>query len=640
MNKIKLNIQKFASGSMQFSNGNMACLLNWSSSVIGSTPAEKAQNNKSNVSATVYVRRTDGYSTWGNFTGHININGSLVGFDTYAGVSGDWVALGSTTIQVGHNTDGSKVCYVGGVVTGPTETSWEGKTASGGQNVTLDTIARMSSITSFDGLDDGQGRTNNIEGQFKIEYTRYNPTFTDNLVIQYLDRVNTEDYVTLRTIENYTSGDTFSFTNTELQTLFASSPNQNMIPLKVYLNTYSGESLIGASSTVSKMTFIHDNLPIFSDFEFEDINTTTIALTGDNTVVIKGYSNVQITVPVEDKAIAQKGATMSNYTITGVDEPIPYSDNEDVSTTINNCTIGTFEVNAYDSRTNHTTATKYATDLIEYEPIYLNISTSSIARTNNNSGAEATLTLRGTIWNDNFGSVANAIINATYRLKPTDSETYVTGTTNITPTINQDGTITFTGLIRSDNPDYSWNLEDSYDIQIEVSDRLSSSTINLVLNSAIPTMSLSKKGVGVMCAYDETKGGLLQIGGEPYAMGDTLPIDTVVEYEGSTVPTGFELVEDYSTDEIDTNKTWIDGKKIYRKVLHITSGLGTDTTHSIDISSLGIDNCIKLDGWTHQSGNGFGYINLYFTNGGVGNYIHLTACTFRTGTLRSPFPPR
>ncbi len=624
MKNLKLDIQKFASGSMQFSNGTMLVQVNWSSSIVGDNPTDRAKNNKSRVSADIYVMRTDSYTTTGNFTGHININGGIFGYNTYGSArNGQWLHLHSASTEVGHNSDGTKTIYLGGACTGPTETSWEGKTASGGQNVGLDTISRMSSITSFVGLPDAQERTNNVEGQFKVEYTRYSSAFSDNLVIQYLDRVNTGDWATLRTIQNYTSGDIFSFTNEELQTLFASAPEQNMVGLQVYLNTYSGQDLIGPSSSVSKMTFIHDNLPIFSDFEFKDVNSTTVALTGDNTVAVKGYSSIEVKIPVADKATPQKGATMSNYTITGVDEPIPYSDSQAVSTTITNCDIGTFEVNAYDSRTNHTSVTKSATDFIEYEPIYLNISTSSVVRTNNNSGDEATLTIRGTIWNDDFGSVTNSITSAIYRLKTTDSQTYVTGTTDITPTINQDGTFVFTGLIRSDNVDYTWNLQDSYDIQIEIADELSDYTINLILNSAIPTISLSKNGVGIMCAYDDSKGGALQIAGEPYAMGDTLPINTVVEYSGNTVPTGYELVEDYSTDEIKTNQVWIDGKSIYRKVLHITSGIAVDTDKYINISSLNIDNIVDLKGWTHQGGTGFGYISLYFNDGtGHGNKLH------------------
>ena len=515
MNRLKLDIQRFASGSIGFSNGNMEGLINWSSSVVGSTPAQKAQNNKSNVSATIYVRRNDGYTTTGNFTGNVNIAGNVFGFDTYTGVNTGWVAVGSGSIQIGHNNNGTKTIYIGGTIVGPTQTTWEGKSTSGGQNVGLDTIQRMSSITSFDGLPDAQDRTNNVEGNFKVELTRYNDSFTDDLVIQYLDRTNTGDFVTLKTISNYESGDTFSFTNAELETLYASAPNENAVGLKVYLNTYSGQTLIGASSSQSKWVYIFDSNPTFSSFDFEDINSTTIALTGDETVNVNGYSNIQITIPVADKAVAKKGATMVDYVVTGLDEPIPYSSSQDVSATINNCSTGVYEVYARDSRGNTTLVTKLATSTISYTPIYLNLQNSSVVRTDNGTGDGATLTIRGTIWNGDFGDVNNSITSAVYRFKPTDSSgSYVTGTTDITPTINQDGTITFTGNIRSNAADYSWELDDSYNIQIEVADELSSYTIDLVLNSGKPNIALHKMGVSIGAPYDETLGGSLQVDGK------------------------------------------------------------------------------------------------------------------------------
>lgn len=48
--------------------------------------------------------------------------------------------------------------------------------------------------------------------------------------------------------------------------------------------------------------------------------------------------------------------------------------------------------------------------------------------------------------------------------------------------------------------------------------------------------------------------------------GDTLPIGTIVDYDGDTVPIGYEEVNSYSTTEVKTGDTWIDGKPIYRKV--------------------------------------------------------------------------
>lgn len=69
-------------------------------------------------------------------------------------------------------------------------------------------------------------------------------------------------------------------------------------------------------------------------------------------------------------------------------------------------------------------------------------------------------------------------------------------------------------------------------------------------------------------------------------VGDTLPIGTIVEYEGITVPDGYEEVEDegevYSTEEQRIG-TWVDGKPLYKKTITYTGdkfsidSLNTDT---------------------------------------------------------------
>lgn len=53
--------------------------------------------------------------------------------------------------------------------------------------------------------------------------------------------------------------------------------------------------------------------------------------------------------------------------------------------------------------------------------------------------------------------------------------------------------------------------------------------------------------------------------------GDAVPIHSIFDYDGDTVPTGYEEVNSYSTSEVKTGDTWIDGKPIYRKVITIPS---------------------------------------------------------------------
>lgn len=66
--------------------------------------------------------------------------------------------------------------------------------------------------------------------------------------------------------------------------------------------------------------------------------------------------------------------------------------------------------------------------------------------------------------------------------------------------------------------------------------------------------------------------------------------------------------EQYSTNEMLTDKVWIDGKPIYRKV--IVGSSAKHTQDNVDVSALSIDTCVKLEG-TCQGVNYTIPINTY-----------------------------
>lgn len=135
-------------------------------------------------------------------------------------------------------------------------------------------------------------------------------------------------------------------------------------------------------------------------------------------------------------------------------------------------------------------------------------------------------------------------------------------------------------------------------------------------------------------------------------------LEKMVKEAGSELPTpgagdtgkilkvgsdGYELATEYSytppaysdTDEVETGRRWIDGKKIYEKVL-ITS-FGDDGNLSVDVTSLGIDQLISLNGYaSHLSNNSIVMANYYSssTNRFVPSYNTLTkiiSCSTASG---------
>ena len=500
MKKIKLDIQRFAGGTIDFpASGALQGRIVWSSSSNGATA------NSSNVYAELQIHRTDSYTTTGTFTGTLNINGDNRGFSWYGSLSNGWVGVLSFTVTVGHSSDGSGSCGISGSVNGPSGTSLSGKTSSGGSTVTLDKIDRYATVIS--------GTNFNDEGNPTIKFS--NPAgYRINARLEFgganIQRNNIPNTGTY----------TFELTNEERELLRSKCPNSNSLTGREVIATCTSGTTEGHWEwSTNTMTIVNAN-PTFSNFTFEDVNTTTTALTGDNTKNVNGYSNIKVTISALNKAIALKGATMSKYRFVNGSQSIDiaYSDSNSVNGTIPNCENGTYQVFAIDSRNNSTLVTKLASQVINYKPISLDTS-SKVERNNGGVGGSATLTYSGTMWNDNFGNVTNEIVSSKYEFKKTNSNTWIDLTTlgitptDITPTLTNNN-FNFSGLVRSDNNDTTFDLQSSYDFRITITDKLSTAILQLTpLASGTPNLSLADDGVGIMCDYDENLGGLLQVGG-------------------------------------------------------------------------------------------------------------------------------
>lgn len=124
------------------SAGKLEGQIVWSSSSNGSA------SNTSQVTATLQVRRTDGYTTKGtwNFSMIID-NQEYADSQSSLSVGSGWVTLISKTKTVAHDNGGYCDCYLEGEIHGPSGTSQAGVVVSGGKYVSLDRIPRYASIS-------------------------------------------------------------------------------------------------------------------------------------------------------------------------------------------------------------------------------------------------------------------------------------------------------------------------------------------------------------------------------------------------------------------------------------------------------------------------------------------------------------
>lgn len=114
-----------------------------------------------------------------------------------------------------------------------------------------------------------------------------------------------------------------------------------------------------------------------------------------------------------------------------------------------------------------------------------------------------------------------------------------------------------------------------------------------------------------------------------WATSDSLPIGSEVDFEGnaSDIPTGWEIIENPDAyplfEEVKTNKTWIDGKSVYRTVLSIGS-MSANVEATRNISTISFDTIVSLTGFEQSSQ--FPHIPIPFVNNNR-NYAYVEGNT-------------
>lgn len=259
------------------------------------------------------------------------------------------------------------------------------------------------------------------------------------------------------------------------QSLYAQMPNSNSMTGEIAVTTYSGSAVIGTSSCAIIAHVVNSN-PTF-DVAYEDSNSKTVAITGNNQYIIRNNSTLKISV---SNAQALNSATLKS--IIAVVNGNAYTGSLSGSTgTIN---VGVINV-SYD-----TEVTVKLTDSRGNEGIrkitvlvYDWALPSAIIKLNRKSNyySESILNV-----NANYSSLGGKnSVTIKYRTKKVSDSSY-----GSYATVQNNADTNFT----ADNS-YEWN------VQVEVSDRIGNTTYNLILPKGIPIVytDILKNSVGVNC---------------------------------------------------------------------------------------------------------------------------------------------
>lgn len=309
----------------------------------------------------------------------------------------------------------------------------EATTMSGSTEITLTKLLNvLNPFSNNESLD--------LEKPQTLSITQYDSTFTSNLEL--IVKNNQNQNVTIANFENVEDGQQISLNETQLNALFNATSNKQKYQMFWLLYTLNNGTSIGNTTTQS-MGIINNANPIFTDFNYQDINPITSALSNN---VILGYSTLKVSIPTNKKATAQKGASIVSYSVEDIS--LPYSSTQEVYTDpgLPNYNKNTLTVTAYDTRQNSTPVVKNL-NVVNYVKLTADETQKSYQR-QNNVGTQTKITFGGTWWNDNFGLKDNAL-TVSYKYKIVGSTTWTQGG-NITPTISGNN-YSFDNYIRGDH---------------------------------------------------------------------------------------------------------------------------------------------------------------------------------------------
>lgn len=314
-----------------------------------------------------------------------------------------------TIYNVPHNADGSMTLYfnfywnidhvlVGEYVPGESGEDGEvdGNYFSGShsfpsyKSITLDKIARNPSLTSVTNFTD--------EENPRITYSNPVGNSASSLKLYLTDTANKTHYITARDIPKTGTSYTLTLTDDERNALRAAAVAADTTTLTVRFAitaVVSGSSLSSARNAV--LTIV-DCDPVITGISIRDVNSDTVALTGDENTLIKLESMAEYIYYPE----ARKGATIVSQFVQCGNAKVM---DQNVGV-IDDVESGTFIFNATDSR-NAVVNVTVEKNIIDY--IKPTCYQTVVAEMSGETGAVVKLNVKGNYFNGSFGAANNEL---------------------------------------------------------------------------------------------------------------------------------------------------------------------------------------------------------------------------------------
>lgn len=385
--------------------------------------------------------------------------GTITSFDGYSTVT-----LATGTFEETHDSNGAKNINVSFSVDDNYNASYTTGDASISSSMPLTTIARATACPNLSG---------DIESTYNVALNPADSSFTHSLKVSF---GSISQYINAS--GNLQSSE-YKFSNNNINFTIPSSFYQQFSGKSgtgtLTLTTYSGSTNIGSKTGTLIANCLESRCRPSISGTAVDVNSTTIALTGSSSKIIKGFSNVKLTLTL--KASTSNGDTKSTISSRSVDGT-SFSGTE---VTLSKVSKKDFNVTVTNSRGFSTTTTISASSLVNYFSPNMNANFYRVDQTSSN----VKLTYSGSFFNQSFGSVANTLTLKWYWRKSTSSS-WTTGG-EITPTLGGNN-ISSATIDCGDTFDYQTN----YRFKLEAIDKLSNGNREMDVTAGIPNFSFGE----------------------------------------------------------------------------------------------------------------------------------------------------
>lgn len=320
--------------------------------------------------------------------------------------------------------------------------------------------------------------TFNIGDTITINTNRASSSFTHTITLTF----GSYSY----TVGTGVGGSTTLNTSNIASNLYAQIPSATSGTGTITCVTYNGSTNIGTKTCSFTAKAVEANVkPTFSNFTYQDTNSTITAITGNNQYLVQGKSSLRVTISSANKAVANQSATMNTYnaSISGLSASANYSTSDlNINFSENSFAAGTqaLAVRATDSRGYSTTVSKNVNVLAYAAPV-INASATRL----NNFENQTTLKVSGTYSPLTINNTAkNTVSSVQYRYKAQSTSTWGSWTTMSGLSVTSAGAYSVTDKVLDlDN-------NTSYDFEVKTTDKLGSTTVSLTVSVGIPILRI------------------------------------------------------------------------------------------------------------------------------------------------------